>query len=224
MNILFYAGIEKILTKSRLSVYRQDGCDNITAIARYLYNIEICKSLYPALHIFEISLRNSIDSALTIYAKDQKWYDIVKLNHHSQLKIDEAKKKIMKKNKTVTHDRLIAELTLGFWTIFLTKTYSQCAFQSFIIKNCLRQMPKNLRNIGSIQIIFEKLRTLRNRVSHYERLIHWTDLIQQHNQLLECIKYLNQNAYDMIKEIDTFEKTINLGINPFVSFVKSHWN
>ena len=176
MNILFYTGIEKILTKNRLSVYRQDGCDNITAIARYLYNIEICKSLYPALHIFEISLRNSIDSALTMYAKDQKWYDIVRLNQHSQLKIDEAKKKIKKRNKTVTHDRLIAELTLGFWTTFLIKTYSQCAFQSFIIKNCFRQMPKNLRNIGSLQITFEKLRALRNRVSHYERLIHLSHL------------------------------------------------
>lgn len=39
------------------------------------------------------------------------------------------------------------------------------------------------------------MRLLRNRVSHYERLIHWRDLKDQHLQLLECIKWLNVESY-----------------------------
>ena len=40
MNKDFYENLETIFTPSRLSVYRQDGTDESTALARYLYNIE----------------------------------------------------------------------------------------------------------------------------------------------------------------------------------------
>lgn len=178
MNAAFYKDIEDIFSINRLSVYRQDGCDDTTALSRYLYNIEICKTLYPILHIFEITLRNSIDKSLTVFSGTQIWYDNLDLNTDSKLKVSTAKSKIQNKNKEVTHDRLISEMTLGFWTAFLTKKYSQSSFQSFIIKTSLQDMPRNLRNIKSIQTIFEKMRVLRNRVSHYERLIHWKDLTQ----------------------------------------------
>lgn len=67
MDITFYNDIENIFTQQRLSVFKQDGVDEITCVARYLYNIEICKSLYPSLHIFEITLRNVLDKALADY-------------------------------------------------------------------------------------------------------------------------------------------------------------
>ncbi|MBQ9239032.1 MAG: hypothetical protein IJ191_06950 [Treponema sp.] len=70
MNGAFYNKIEDIFTKSRLSVYRQDGVDGATALARYLYNIELCKSLYAVLNVFEISLRNSIDKALCLFTQN----------------------------------------------------------------------------------------------------------------------------------------------------------
>ena len=71
MNTFFYQKIEDIFTQRRLSVYRNDGVDDITCLARYLFNIELCKSLYPVLHIFEITLRNSIDKTLSNYTKTQ---------------------------------------------------------------------------------------------------------------------------------------------------------
>lgn len=65
MNTRFYSEIENSFTSSRLSVYKQDGADNLTCLARYLYNIEVCKSLYSSLNIFEVSFRNAIDKALS---------------------------------------------------------------------------------------------------------------------------------------------------------------
>ncbi len=73
MNSAFYSRFEDIFTKSRLSVYRQDGVDDTTALARYLYNIELCKSLYATLNIFEVSLRNLIDRALTSFTQKIDW-------------------------------------------------------------------------------------------------------------------------------------------------------
>ena len=73
MNSAFYSRFEDIFTKSRLSVYRQDWVDDTTALARYLYNIELCKSLYATLNIFEVSLRNLIDRALTSFTQKIDW-------------------------------------------------------------------------------------------------------------------------------------------------------
>ena len=117
-----------------------------------------------------------MDKALADYAKCQNWYDILPLNIESKNKVEEAKRKIKKHGKSITHDRIISELTLGFWTTFLTTKYSQNAFQSVIIKKCFNKVPNNQRSIKALQRVFEKMRLLRNRVSHYERLIHWKDL------------------------------------------------
>ena len=87
MNTFFYQNIEDIFTQSRLSVYKKDGVDDITCLARYLFNIELCKSLYPALHIFEITLRNSIDRTLSDYAKTKNWYDVLTIDNESKNKI-----------------------------------------------------------------------------------------------------------------------------------------
>jgi hypothetical protein len=34
------------------------------AIARYLWNVDLCEALYPILHLFEVSLRNAMDWSL----------------------------------------------------------------------------------------------------------------------------------------------------------------
>lgn len=189
MNTNFYNKLEETFSRNRLSAYRQDGADDETCIARYLFNIEICKSLYPILHIFEITFRNSIDKALVSHTGVQTWYDVLSLD------ITEAKAKLKKHGKPVSHDGIISELTLGFWTAFFTKKYSNCAFQSVIIKKCFEKIPRQTRNVKSLQKIFEKIRLLRNRVSHYERLIHWKDLTAQHLQLFECIRWLSDESY-----------------------------
>ena len=224
MNNVFYTQLEEKLTANRLAVYQQDGVNYETCISRYLYNIAICKALYPSLHIYEIVLRNSISIVLSDCAKVQNWYDVLSLDTESKNKIEEAKRKIKKHGKTVTPDRIIAELTLGFWTSFLTPKYSQKSFQPLIIKRCFKDVPKNQRNIKSIQKILEKMRLLRNRVSHYERLIHWKDLQEQHDQLLECICWLSKESYQLANHIDSFNDVYSAGIQPFKEIIQHNWN
>ena len=97
MNTRFYSEIENSFTSSRLSVYKQDGADNLTCLARYLYNIEVCKSLYSSLNIFEVSFRNAIDKVLCTVAGTDNWYDILTLDSTSMKNINDAKHKIQKK-------------------------------------------------------------------------------------------------------------------------------
>ena len=56
---------------------KQDGADDTLCLARYLYNIEVCKSLYSSLNIFEVTFRNAIDRVLCSVAGSDNWYDIL---------------------------------------------------------------------------------------------------------------------------------------------------
>jgi len=81
-----------------------------------------------------------------------------------------------------------------------------------------------LRNVKNLQKIFERIRVLRNRVSHYERILHWKDLESQHAQLSECIKWLDESAFQLLTEIDFFDYIFSAGVNPFLVLVSKKWN
>lgn len=44
-------------------------------VVNYFWNIELGKSLYPALQTFEISLRNGIHAAATGHYSNPLWFD-----------------------------------------------------------------------------------------------------------------------------------------------------
>ena len=41
---------------------------------------------------------------------------------------------------------------------------------------------------------------------------------------LECIKWIDDAAFRMISEIDSFDEIYETGINPFIKFVQQKWN
>ena len=224
MKLEFYNELENTLTKERLSVYRADGCDDNTAIARYLFNSDICKSLYTSLNLFEIAFRNSVDKALQQFTNQVEWYNYIKLQPESANKIASAKKKITNCGKQVTHDRIISELSLGFWTTLFSRKYAQEKFQPFLIKTCFKKAPKNLK--GSIQWwqFLDKFRFLRNRVFHFERIVHWKDIETQHENLLNCTRWLSEESYQVLLKTDAFSKVYKKGIKSYVKKVKQNFN
>ena len=152
------------------------------------------------------------------------WYDALPFDNDTRSKITETKNKITKNGKSVTHARMIAELTLGFWTSLITTRYSQSKFQSHVIKRCFKNCPPRSRSIKNLQETLNKMRHLRNRVSHYERIIHWKDLLAQHGQLLECIRWMDGTAHILAKEMDNFADVHAEGLSLFVALVKERWN
>ena len=80
-----------LFSSNRLSSYKYDINDTDSiAFERYLFNIEVSKSLYPLLSILEISLRNRINQAIETVIK-QDWI-LKELNQQSILLPNEHKK------------------------------------------------------------------------------------------------------------------------------------
>ena len=60
MNSEFFNSISRSLSGCRIDSYRQDGVVELTAMARYLFNIALCQSLYSSLQMAEVAFRNAM--------------------------------------------------------------------------------------------------------------------------------------------------------------------
>ena len=220
MDKLTFLNIEKSISPERLAAYQADGASNETALARYIYNIELSKSLYPIINIFEVTLRNSIDKALAKFFDLTEWNDVMLFTETERRMINEAKTKIVQKNQTYSHNRLVSELTLGFWVALMGRKYNTQKFQFFIIKNILHGCPSEQKSTTAVQKNLAEIRFLRNRIAHHRRILHWTDLDQKHDLILDFIRWMSQDMHKIAVNNDTFDAVYKNGIAPFERFVR----
>ena len=222
MDIKTFNSLQNSISEERLAVYRADGVDDTTAIARYIWNIALCKSLYPLINIFEVSLRNGIDKALENYFNQSDWNNVIQLQQSEIMMINDALLKIKKHGKKYSHGRLVAELTLGFWVALMGRKYNTQGFQFAVIKSCLHGCPPAQKTSAAIQKNLTEIRFLRNRIAHHERIAHWKDLKLKHDLIMDFIKWLNPDMYTIAKEKDTFDEVYNNGVAPFINFVNDN--
>lgn len=226
MQESFFTALRQTLSQERLEVYGSDGAASATVAARYLLNMALCESLYSPLQLCEVALRNSIHRELTSFTGTEAWYDSAELLM-TQWAIEEVarvKTKIARTKKPIVPGRVIAELQFGFWTSIFEAHYEEEArFLPKGIKGVFRHMPKQLHNRHRIKRRLEQIRNLRNRVFHHERIIHWTDLEQQHEGILEVIGWISPELSEMAKTLDRFLIVRRAGIKPWKSKLLSNW-
>jgi hypothetical protein len=92
--------------------------------------MELCESLYPSLHAFEVLLRNAVHYSLTDYYgkdwlerdrlfRDKEWNSI-----QDAVQTLEVRGQVVQ-NAPIDPGRLIAELSLGFWTGLFVRAYDR---------------------------------------------------------------------------------------------------
>ena len=198
------------ITPVRLKAYGYESNDIL--LEKYIYNLKISESLYPALSLLEVTLRNKICYAIeTLICKD--WL-IKELNQQNLLLDKEYKKlvetadKIKKDGKKVTNDRLISELTFGFWIHLCTKSYKpkfwdKKGFIELVFPNYT--VSSNLRNISLIQKDLRDVLKLRNRISHQEIIINGNRTPEESYKLIQTLLHtLSSGMYALLEDISRF--------------------
>lgn len=198
------------ITPVRLKAYGYESNDIL--LEKYIYNLKVSESLYPALSLLEVTLRNKICYAIeTLICKD--WL-IKELNHQNLLLDKEYKKlvetadKIEKDGKKVTNDRLISELTFGFWIHLCTKSYKpkfwdKKGFIELVFPNYT--VSSNLRNISLIQKDLRDVLKLRNRISHQEIIINGNRTPEESYKLIQTLLHtLSSGMYALLEDISRF--------------------
>lgn len=64
------------LSTERLTGYQRTGRSETAehTLQRYLWNIQLCEALYPVLNLLEVTLRNTLHSALWQHTGHEDWY------------------------------------------------------------------------------------------------------------------------------------------------------
>lgn len=225
MNPTFFQHIERILHAERIDAYRQDGADPALTLGRYTLNMALSEALYPSLQFAEVALRNAIHQAMTTRCRTDAWYDSpgARLTVWQQDRVTEAKASLAKQGKPVTSGRMVAELSFGFWTGFFNKAHGQTGIGHFLASTVYPLAPLRERNLSKLGTRWGRIRDLRNRVFHHERILHWKDLDARHEAILEIISWMSHELHDLAKALDRFVGIRKDGLNPWIAKLQNQW-
>lgn len=225
MNPEFFQHIENILHTERIDAYRQDGADHSVTLSRYLLNMALGESLYPALQFAEIALRNAVHRELSARCGTGAWYDspLARLTPWQQDKVTEAKEALRKRRKPVSSGRIVAELTFGFWTGFFNNSHARTGIGSFLSKHAFPHAPATEQYQAKLDKRWLEIRDLRNRVFHHERILHWKDLDAQHQAILEIIAWMSPELRNLAASLDRFASLRCAGLKPWLAKLRHQW-
>ena len=213
-----------IFSQKRLDGYLGHvKCNNSKdeALIAYSWNIELSQTLYPALQILEIALRNSLHQAITTAYNSEYWFDLPLLHYKEKEVVLYAKEQLKKEKKPNEAGRIVAELSFGFWTSLFDVRYEhdQILWPK-LFKPVFPFLPKGQRTRSFLSKELNRIRFLRNRIFHYEPIWHWRDSPDQHNSIINLINGLSRSASNYLNVFDRFKENYSNGRSQIQSNLK----
>lgn len=225
MNNGFFKGVETALAVERLDAFRQDEASHLITLSRYLWNMALCEALYSPLQMAEVALRNRIHACLTDLFSAEDWYTTsgLLLSWQEQI-VDEVLKELGNtKEQPAPAGKVVAELHFGFWTGFFNRAHEDKGLAYTLVKPVFRHAPKYEREANRLGKRWNRIRELRNRVFHHERIIHWSDLAEQHTAMIEVIGWINPELKEMAEALDRFTLIHSARTEPWKEKIQQHW-
>ena len=199
--------VRYFISSPRFNIYlAHTGNDFDKSYRLYKANIELSEAFYPVLALLEISLRNAINEKLKVHFNDAFWFKNC-LPQEFQSSIKEAEQKILSQRKVITADRVIAELSFGFWNRLFNRYYGKLLWKTLF--HVFPNLPKHDRKRDTIDDALFQIRTLRNRVYHYEPIFrNLTDIEEHYCCMILFLKWMDFDLPDMLDGIDRFQEIL----------------
>ena len=220
----FLSSLKRGLSGVRFGAYKRfaDERDE-EALARYVWNIALCEALYPSMHCLEVALRNTLHHEAASYFRTEKWLDpdhpSCVLSEREQRKVRGAKRELQRRGRPPVPDRVVAELTFGFWTSLLSREYEQ-RFLIRIIKPAFPDLPKPIRTRRTLAGRFNEIRRFRNRIFHHEPIWKRGSLVLDHQSILEAIGWICPALRQTAMAVDRFPAVHKLGSTHYLEKLK----
>ena len=211
------AALLSALSEPRLEAYRLHADEPLeAAIGRYMWNIALCRSFYPALHLLEVTLRNNLHRVVTAHYGTTEWYDLTPsvLTLHEQEAITKAKAELGKQEKDEEPDRVVAELSFGFWTSLLGRNYEQKLWPK-LLSFTFPHMPRRERTRANVADRFHQMRILRNRISHHEPIYKQKNLTELHDAAHQALGWLSPASLGLLHLVEDFPEVYARGSVPY---------
>lgn len=207
--------LEKTLSFERFGAYVQIAKgDRAIALKLYERNTYLSESLYGLVQGFEIPFRNSIDLLLST-AYGENWYSTIAMEFAQRSQVAEAKDKLRKSNSAVSHGRVIAQLTLGFWTALIGRRYEHTLWTQHLHRSFPYALEKLTLTTGEKRIVrlrrneiskrVDAIKTLRNRIAHHECILRLA-LPEAYNDILDAIGWLCPTTASWVSNCNSFRE------------------
>ena len=187
------------------------GSDETKAVAHYKANLALAESLYTSLSVFEVTLRNALSKELERMTGRKDWYSVFPSNPALKSLTSEvtiAIRHISQRGEMVSPDKIIAELTFGFWVTLLNSEYELVLWKG--LRLAFPHMPKKDRKRKNVSSPCNALRKLRNRVFHHESICWDLDYITDlHNRLVMVLGWMNADIPAWLNEVDRFSDVVD---------------
>lgn len=208
---------EKELLESAFSVQRMSKYlllypyNEEQAILHYKENLRLAEALYISLSVFEVTLRNAISREMENMTGRKDWYSIFATTpalNSLMHDITAAKLHIAKRGEQVTPDKIISELTFGFWVTMLNSEYELTLWKS--LRKAFPHLPKQQRKRKNVSAPCNAFRKLRNRVFHHEAICWDLDYVTDlHNSIVQVLGWINADMPAWLATIDNFDAVAN---------------
>lgn len=186
--------LEKHFSPARLGRYRAArGGDATKAAADYSSNVLLSEAMVPMLNVLEIALRNGIHARLSkLYGRSdwwEAWVDDPAFSWQNK-EVASAKTKLIRRHEPQTPDKVLAEMTFGFWSSLFNAQFQTILWKD--LRLVFARCPKPQRKRNNISAALNQIRDLRNRVFHHEPLLWLTPTrLDQHTVGVTVINWVD---------------------------------
>lgn len=178
-------------------------------LVNYYWNMALADALHCSLATAEILLRNTIHTTLSAFIGRNDWYEQDDLLEEGQRDDREkAKRHIATRGRTITPERVIAQLTFGFWVTLLSKQYNERFWRPDLtdpppLKAAFPYAPRKHRR-NDIQAKYYAANNLRNLAFHHEPIFDLRSLLDDYRRTYEGIGWIDPTMPAKLHIFDRF--------------------
>jgi hypothetical protein len=203
--------LSKLISHPRLQHYygivrkSSDQEDRLRkAVHLYESNTLYSEAMYTVVQGFEVTLRNAIHIRLKADHQTEEWWDKIELKEFEKESVAKAKRDIVSKAQPVTPDRVVGELSFGFWVTLFSFNYEALLWDASL----KAILPKELTR-GNVYSRFKDLKTFRNRIAHHNRIMDRNPKVRDAYKLfLDSIGWLNPIMRDWVAATNRVEQVL----------------
>lgn len=188
--------IKKYISQERFANYRD--------LEEYEKNLCFSQKSYIPLSVLEVALRNAIDGFLSKKIGHDWHKDNAFLTKDSQQKVAQAIELLKKRKEATSKQKIIAELSFGFWVNLFKKPYEEI-LRVNDLKHIFTNLPSKKEKRVNREIIYRELdhiRNFRNRVFHYEKVINKDNYNEIFKEIDEILDYFDSELREFAKRLN----------------------
>lgn len=162
----------------------------------------MAQSLYPLLLYAEVSLRNLIHRSCTVHFKTDQWFQFCQ-QEEQIAKWELVKKRISGNLQEPSTDKIIAELTFGFWCSLLNKRNAKYFWKP--LQHAFPNLDRSVKR-EELASTINPVRKFRNSIFHYEPIcidlrVCWLNYLH----IIHLFNWMNPELINRVKDMNTFE-------------------